>query len=335
MCSYKSTSDVEDRVFWWVSLYFGILALCWYTCIVNEEFVKKIISLRGDVGKKWLKNLPEIIKQYEQKWDIVVSPPFNLSYNYVAPAKTSSGESVVLKISFPRNTEFISEIEALRFFNGNAAIKILREDLENGVVLLERAEPGERLRNISPDSKQISIVSEVLKKLHKLIPKDMAFSFPTISDWAKAFERYKEKFPKSSGPVPKWMFDKAESIFKEYIKDKKEQVLLHGDLHSDNILSSQRGWLIIDPKGVIGEREFELGAYLRNPIYDYPKGSNYKKLESQRIIQFSQRLGFDKERILDWAFACGVISILWFLEDEDEFKNIYVQNAELLNEIRF
>lgn len=57
--------------------------------------------------------------------------------------------------------------------------------------------------------------------------------------------------------------------------------------------------LVIDPKGIIGEREFELGAYLRNPIYDYPKGSDYKKLAAQRIIQFAQELGFDKERLLN------------------------------------
>jgi len=84
------------------------------------------------------------------------------------------------------------------------------------------------------------------------------------------------------------MFDKAENIFKEFPKEKKEQVLLHGDLHSDNILSSQRGWLVIDPKGIVGEREFELGAYLRNPYYDYPKGSDYKKLETERILQFQK-----------------------------------------------
>lgn len=302
---------------------------------MNEEFKKKIITLRGDVGKKWLDDLPEIIKQYEQKWDINVLPPFHLSYNYVAPAKTSDGKEVVLKIAFPENGEFSAEIAALKFFNGVSAIKVLQEDMDSGVVLLEKADPGDRLRSISPDSKQISIASEVIKKLHKPIPKDSIFSFPTISDWGKAFGRYRMKFTDNSGPVPKWMFNKAEGIFKECSKDRKELVLLHGDLHSDNILSSERGWLVIDPKGVIGESEFELGAFLRNPIYDYPKGSDYKKLETQRIIQFSEELEFTKERVLNWAFAAAVISILWFLEDEGRFDNVYLQNAEILNEIRF
>ncbi len=302
---------------------------------MDGDFINKIISLRGDLGKEWLDDLPKIIKSYEKQWNITCLSPFILSYNYVAPATTKEGKHVVLKISFPNNHDFPLEFEALKFFDGVGAIRVIQEDIKNGVMLLEKAEPGMRVRDVIPEKQQISIVSEVLKIFHKPVPNDIASLFPTISDWAKAFDRYKMKYSKESAPIPKWMFDKAEEIFTQYPKEKKEQVLLHGDLHSDNILSSQRGWLVIDPKGVIGEREFELGAYLRNPYYDFPKGSDYKKLETERILQFSEELGFDKKRLLDWAFACAVISLVWFLEDEDYFKEIYMQNAQLLNEIRF
>lgn len=299
---------------------------------MNEEFIKKIITLRGDQGKKWLESIPQIIKQYEQKWNIQSFSPFQLSYNYVAPAKTSSGQFAVLKISFPDNKEFISEIESLKFYNGEGAIRVLKEDRDNYTALLEKAEPGEPVKNVTPERKQITIISDLLKKLHKPIPTENNI-FPTISNWAKSFDIYLEKFSIKNGPVPQRIFEKAKEIFIEYPKDKKEQVLLHGDLHTDNILSSQRGWLVIDPKGVIGEREFELGACLRNPYYDYPKGSDYKKLETEKILQFSEELGFDKVRIRNWAFACAVISLLWFLEDENKLNEIYIQNAELLNEV--
>lgn len=301
---------------------------------MNEEFRSKIIALRGNLGKEWLQNLPDIIKDYEQRWGITCLPPFPLSYNYVAPATTQDGRNVVLKISFPENQAFPFEVEALDFYSGDGAIEVLKEDIKNGVILLEKAEPGTRLRDIS-DEEQIRIASDVMKRLHKPVSESTASHFPTISDWAKAFDRYRDKFSKSPGPVPQWMFDKAEEIFEEFPKAKNEHVLLHGDLHSDNILSSSRGWLAIDPKGVIGEREFELGTYLRNPLYDYPKGSDYEELEKARILQFAEGLGFDKDRILSWAFANAVISLLWFIEDENYFKEIYVLNAELLNGIRF
>lgn len=302
---------------------------------MNEEFVKKIIGLRGNIGKKWLGDLPEIIKHYEEKWGITVFPPFILSYNYVAPAKTADGKAVVLKISFPNNHEFPLETVALKFFDGNGAIRILQEDTKGHALLLERAEPGIRLRDVKNDKELVSFASSVIKKFHKPIIQKNNSLFPVISDWGKAFARYRKTFSKKSGPVPVWMIERAEDIFTQFPKDKKETVLLHGDLHSDNIISSQRGWLVIDPKGVIGEREFELGAFLRNPIYDFPKGTDYKKVSIQRIHQFSEELGFDKERIKDWAFACAVISLVHFLEDEGVFKEIYVENATILNGIRF
>lgn len=300
---------------------------------MNEEFVEKIVTLRGDIGKKWLADLPGIIKKYEWEWELTVLEPFNLTYNYVAPAETKKGEDVVLKISFPENSEFAPEVDALEFYRGIGSIKILNKDLGNGVILLEKSDPGTRIRDITPESSAITEASKVILELHKPFDRKNSI-FPTVSDIGKAFKRYRLIYPKLSlGPVPRWMFEKAEEFFVEYPKEKKPQVLLHGDLHSDNILLSQRGWLSIDPKGVIGESEYELGAYLRNPIYDYPKGSNYKILSAQRIIQFSEELGFDKNRVLNWTFACAVISILWFLEDENYFKEIYVRNAELLNGI--
>lgn len=297
---------------------------------MNDEFIKKIVALRGDIGKRWLDELPSIIETYKKKWDIEVFLPFPLIYNYVAPAQTRDGKAVVLKISFPNNHEFAAEIEALRLFHGSVAVQLLKEDMNKGVVLLERAMPGAMLRSVTSDKKQVSIASGVIRKLHRPIPGSNASVFPTISDWAKAFERYKTKYSVTSGPIPKNLFDRAEGIFNGYIGDRKAPVLLHGDLHSDNILSSERGWLVIDPKGVLGEAEFDLGAFLRNPLYDYPSGTDYKKAETRRILQFSEELGFDKKRICNWAFACAVISLIWFLEDENTFKDIYVQNAEIL-----
>jgi streptomycin 6-kinase len=295
---------------------------------MNDKYRQRIITLAGNAGQEWLGDLPDIIRGYEQKWGIAVLSPFNLSYNYVAPAELTDGTNVILKISYPGNKEFRDEIEALKFFNGNGAINILRENITNGVVLLEKAEPGTPIRDIA-DNKAIPIVAGVIRQLHKPIKTHTSHPFPTLADWAKAFERY------TDGPIPRQLFDKAEGIFKEYLHDKKDVVLLHGDLHNDNILLSRRGWLIIDPKGVVGEPEFETTAFLRNPYYDLPKDSNYKKAEINRIIQFAEELGFDRRRILNWAFVGAVLSMLWFLEDEKKFSDLYLRNAELLNEIKF
>lgn len=301
---------------------------------MNEGFKKKVVALAGAAGEKWLLELPNTIRRYESQWDIKAQDPFPLSYNYVCPAISSNGKLVVLKISFPENHEFKTEIAALKTFNNDVSIRILKVDALGGAVLLERATPGSRLRSVIPDSEQIGYASAVIRTLHQPIQDNSKKIFPSLTDWVKAFDRYEVTYPHKSGPIPKHIFDLGFGIFREFLQDKKDQVVLHGDLHSDNIILSERGWLVIDPKGVIGEREFELGAYLRNPYYDFAENSNHKKNETSRINQFSEQLGFDRERIRGWAVACAVISLVWFLEDEKIINEIYIRNAELIHGLR-
>jgi streptomycin 6-kinase len=302
--------------------------------MIDQNFREKIIAIAGEAGRHWLAGLPEQIRLYEERWHLQCSAPFALSYNYVAPAKTTTGEDVVLKISFPNNHEFLSEIKALQLYGGQGSIQVLQHDIDNKVVILERALPGTRIGAVKPDKRQISIVSEVLRKIHTPIsPKDKA-SFPSLSDWGKAFQRYRQDFSVQSGPIPKRMFEEAEEIFAQYTFDNQQSVLLHGDLHNDNILLSDRGWLVIDPKGVIGDRAFDVGTYLRNPYADLAEGSNYKEIVKSRMLQFSEELGLESKQVQRWTFANAIISLLWSLEDEKKLSDLYLRNAELISEIR-
>lgn len=301
---------------------------------ITDEYRNKIELLCGDDGKKWLSSLPDQVYYYEQKWNIKTSGPYPLSYNYVCPAINSDGQKAVLKLSFPNNHEFKTEIAALKRFPEEVAIQILEEDLEKGSVLLEQAIPGSPVAKITPDENQIHFVSQVVKKLHKPIDERDKNLFPSVADWAKIFDRYIEKDLNSSGLVPRDLVDLGKGILTEFLQEEKEQCLLHGDLHNDNILQSNRGWLVIDPKGLVGEREFELGAYLRNPYYDLPQNSDYPAIETRRIIQFADELGFDRERIRLWALACTIISMLWFWEDEGKVSETYLRSAELIRSIK-
>jgi streptomycin 6-kinase len=95
-------------------------------------------------------------------------------------------------------------------------------------------------------------------------------------------------------------------------------VVLHGDLHHFNILAATRQpWLAIDPKGVVGEAEYETGALLRNPVPDIRNHPRLGELLSRRISQLADELGFDKGRIRCWAIAQAVLSAWWTYEDSD------------------
>jgi len=92
--------------------------------------------------------------------------------------------------------------------------------------------------------------------------------------------------------------------------------------------------LAIDPKGVVGEREYELGAFLRNPIPDIATAMDTKKVLSNRIDLLVDLLGFDRERIIDWGFAQAVLATVWCLDAKASDWDLFLHCAEVLAELK-
>ena len=100
------------------------------------------------------------------------------------------------------------------------------------------------------------------------------------------------------------------------IPSQGEAVLLHGDLHHWNILSAGGDtWIAIDPKGVVGEREYEVGSLLRNPNDQIQHWPDLEARTRRRIAILAEVLGFDRHRLARWNFAQALLSIWWGYED--------------------
>jgi streptomycin 6-kinase len=80
------------------------------------------------------------------------------------------------------------------------------------------------------------------------------------------------------------------------------------------LFDSDRGWLAIDPKGVIGEVEYEIGASLRNP-YEKPELFASPETVERRLRCFEAKLKLNYDRALAWGFAQAVLSAIWSVED--------------------
>lgn len=290
--------------------------------ILPSEFSKNIISIYGEQGKKWLANLPSLITQIEYKLGLKAEPCFaNLSFNYVAPAKTADGKAVVLKLAIP-NPEFKSELMALEHFNGFGAVKLIYSDLELGVMLLNRITPGICLEENSNKEQHTQIAVELLQKLHK--PTTNTKYFLTLADWFLGFKKLYTRFDGQTGPFPKTLIDHANKLSQELINSMNQQILLHGDLHYGNILySEQEDWLAIDPKGVIGEPEFEI------PLPRLEKDIDQKTLLNN-LHQFIAVSSFDKERVTSWLFVKSVLAAWWSFEDSGEIYLPFLQCANII-----
>jgi len=294
--------------------------------IVSDKFAQKVIDVHGETGIKWLSRLPDIIAECEHRWSLKVMPPFDpLSYSYVAPAVRANGTEVVLKLGVPHDG-LMTEMEALRLFDGSGAVKLLEADVVLGAIVLERLKPGAFLSNLADDEQATTIAAQVIRRLWRPAPSE--HPFPTVAEWAAGLKTMRDHFDGGTGPLPASLVEKAEALFSELIDPMGKPMLLHGDLHHDNILSAEReSWLAIDPKGVVGEAEYEVGAFLRNHLLLRP---NPEKVLARRIAQFVEELGLDRERIIGWGLAQAVLSAWWGYEDHGRLLEQPITCAELL-----
>jgi streptomycin 6-kinase len=301
--------------------------------IIPEDFARFMIELYGEEGRAWLDRLPALLVACQERWNLTIGAPVaNLSFNYVAPGVLADGTEVILKTGL--TNEFPAQPEALRHFDGHGMVQLLAYDQHDAAMLLERLKPGTSLRSVEDDEAAISAAAEVMRRIWRPLPQEH-YPFPTVADWGKGFARLRKLYDGGTGPFPPAIFDKAEKLYAELTASMAQPVLLHGDLHQDNILSAEREpWLAVDPKGLIGEPVFETGALLRNFWPDILSITDPKSLMARRIDQLSAELGFDKERIYNWGFAQAVLSVLWNIEDTGKLENEGLYFVEVLNAIK-
>lgn len=299
---------------------------------MNDKFIKNVISLWGEKGQKWLDEIPKIVAEFEEKWSIKAGASFNLSYNYVAGAIKENGTEVVIKIGFPEDKEFISELETLPLFNSKGMVKQLRQDKNQAVMLLERIKPGIPVATLD-DDKATEAMAIVMQNFWAADPSPNNH-IVKVFEWAKGFQKLRDKFSGSNSPLPKNLVDRAEAVYLELSRSNDSQFLLHGDLHHDNVISATREpFLAIDPKGIIGPKERETAPILMNPKGFILKNANPKALLRRRIAILSNVLGLEKEKITAWGFAQTVLSIIWTLEDHNRVDEERLAIANILNSI--
>ncbi|HEX5501774.1 MAG TPA: aminoglycoside phosphotransferase family protein [Thermomicrobiales bacterium] len=278
---------------------------------IPETFVRKQREIHGAAGPAWLDQLPGILDATARRWGLTIGPPFpNLSYHYVAPATRADGMPVVVKACSPTG-ECPTEAAALRLYDGRGAARLLAADAEREVLLLERLLPGTPLAAVADDAEATAVAVGVMRALWRPVPP--AHPFPAVADWGRWFEQLRAHFGGGTGPLPAALVAEAERLFGELVATAAPPVVLHGDLNHANILhAGPRGWLAIDPKGLIGEPACEAGgAILWNHLPGPPAGAAARRALARRIAQLAEALGAARERVWAWGLVQGVLAAWW------------------------
>lgn len=272
------------------------------------RFVEKVFEAEGAA---WVRELPHLLEKYARMWGLRVGEPFpNLSYNFVVPAVMAGGRRVVLKMGVPR-PELIREAAALAIYNGRGAVKLLAADPAQGVLLLERLYPGRVLHaGVADDDEATRTAAQLMQMLWRPAPKPNGLC--SLSSWGGALRSG------GMGVLDEDVVGRAAALFDELTDSASECVVLHGDLHHENILSAGGAWCAIDPKGLVGDPYYEPAPFLYNPL-GVLAGAEGRRLLHRRLDVLAESLGFERERLAGYGFCQAVLSAVWSVEDQTDY----------------
>jgi len=157
----------------------------------------------------------------------------------------------------------------------------LLERTDDGVtMLLERCEPGTPLS--AWDGDRLGVIIDLLPRLWK-----NADGFTTLAD---EIEFWNDEGDLDDGTL---------ALARGLAASQGELVLVHQDLHGDNVLAAEREpWLVIDPKPLAAEREFAVAPIVRSSELGHSRREVRRRLD-----RLCDELSLDRERARSWTIV--------------------------------
>jgi streptomycin 6-kinase len=236
-----------------------------------------------------------VVSELERRWSLTLGEPFDGdegSCAWVARVILASGESAVLKVGLP-HMEAAQEIAGLRFWDGNATVRLLDADETLNAMLLESCVPGTPLRRLT-EPEQDSVIAALLPKLWRSPPVESPFQPLSVmlDHWTRETLADEERWPDRA------LVRAGLDLFRELPSTAGPHVLLFTDLHAGNVLSAGRApWLAIDPKPFVGDPAYDATQHLFNCV------GRMRADPDATIANFANTIGISRERLRLWTFA--------------------------------
>ena len=255
----------------------------------------------------------ERVEERIRDWGVVAREKLKTQSSIIVFGNRGNQPVVLKVIRQPGDEWRCGEVQAA--FDGMGTARVY--EYIDGAALIERLNPGTSLASIAlegRDEEATEILADVIGRMVQA-PEPSREWFSTLvsaQDWGKGFQRY---LASGDDQIPRRLVEQGQRLYFDLCASQRGVRLLHGDLqHYNVLLDSDRGWLAIDPKGVIGEIEYEIGAGLRNPV-EKPEMFVSPGTIERRLRCFEAKLKLDPDRMLAWGFAQAVLSAIWSVED--------------------
>jgi streptomycin 6-kinase len=221
---------------------------------------------------------------------------------WVTPARTATGDRVVLKLGWTHD-EALHEADGLRAWDGRGTVRVI-DSLSAGTttaLLLEACEPGTQLSKVLPEPEQDVVIAGLLRRLWIEPPAGHPFRQLTemCDRWAARYEAASAAArARGEDQLDVGLARAGIELFRELPASAGQSVLLCTDLHHDNVLAAAREpWLVIDPKPYVGDPAYDTLQHILN----------YPHRLAADPAGFAARMAglgdLDPQRVRLWLFA--------------------------------
>ncbi|ANW67910.1 aminoglycoside resistance protein [Mycobacterium sp. djl-10] len=266
------------------------------------------MAARGPQWQSWVDGLPALLERQLGHWNVTPDgDPLHGWASLVVPVRTDDGAPAVLKLGFP-DPETQHEHLALRRWAGDGAVRLLSADPPHRALLLERLHA--RDLNDLWDIEACEVIAGLYGQLH--VP-----ALPQLDRLADAITTYNaelDALPRNA-PLPRRLVEQAQAHSRDLIDDAgSTSVLLHTDLHYDNVLAADREpWLAIDPIPLGGDPHYEVAPLLWNRWEELT--GDVRDGVRRRFYAAVEAAGFDEDRARAWVVVRMVHNAMWALTD--------------------
>jgi streptomycin 6-kinase len=261
---------------------------------IPEAFAADIEARQGSAGSRWLRRLPDVVAGVCADWGLTPDGPPWWGYVAIAvPVRDQDGRPAVLKVSWP-GPDQAPEAPALKAWDGDGAVRLLRLDPGRWALLLERLD-AERDLTGEPIERAVQTIGGLLARLHRTsVPSEIPSLATMSARWAQELPKL---WPAADPPWPTRICAEVVATCQDFGTDSPAR-LLHADLHFENVLAADREpWLAIDPKGLAGDPAFEAWPVLWNRVDEY---SNPRDV-GRRLDAWCEAANVDRDRARAWA----------------------------------
>ena len=131
--------------------------------VVPEALAETIIAREGAAGQTWIKELPALFERLCMEWGLTPEGGAMHGAQSVVVPVSGAGEPSVLKLAW-LSIATKDEERALRAWNGQGAVRLLRSEPAVGAMLIERLDWSRSLDD-EPIGAAVEIASGLLRRL--------------------------------------------------------------------------------------------------------------------------------------------------------------------------